>query len=65
LSGLGGIIQRLVGALEGAGVRYMFVGSIASTHHGAPRTTQDVDLVVELTGATLGRGSALNRRALE
>lgn len=31
------------------GLPYMFVGSAASTLHGPPRSTQDIDLVVALT----------------
>ena len=43
-------LGRLTGALEAAGVPYMLCGSVASIFHGVPRTTQDVDVVVELTG---------------
>lgn len=46
-------LARLTGALDQAGVPYMIAGSIASTYYSAPRTTQDVDLVVELDGARL------------
>jgi len=42
-------------ALDGAGVPYMLVGSFASTPHGAPRTTQDIDLVIDPTSASLAR----------
>ena len=43
-------LARLTQALESAGVPYMICGSVASFFHGVPRTTQDVDLVVQLTG---------------
>lgn len=43
-------LARLTQALEDAGVPYMICGSVASFFHGVPRTTQDVDLVVQLTG---------------
>lgn len=43
-------IDRLAGILDRAGIEYMFCGSIASTFHGVPRTTRDVDLVVALSG---------------
>lgn len=39
--------------LEAAGIPYMVVGSFASTVHGEPRTTLDLDLVIEPTTATL------------
>lgn len=32
--------------LDRAGIAYMVAGSIASTHHGEPRSTQDIDLVI-------------------
>jgi hypothetical protein len=44
-------LSRLTIALETAGVEYMICGSVASIIHGVPRTTQDVDLVVMLSGA--------------
>lgn len=46
-------LARLTGALDQAGVPYMVSGSIASTYYSAPRTTQDVDIVVELDGVRL------------
>ena len=33
--------------LEEAGIPYMIAGSVASTYHGRPRATQDVDVVIE------------------
>jgi len=39
-------IRDVLRALEAAGVPYMVTGSFASAVHGAPRTTQDVDLVI-------------------
>ena len=35
--------------LEAAGIPYMVVGSFASTVHGEPRTTLDLDLVIDPT----------------
>jgi hypothetical protein len=35
--------------LREADVPFMITGSLASSHYGASRTTQDVDFVVELT----------------
>lgn len=40
-------------ALEGAGVSYVIGGSVASSLHGTPRTTHDVDILVELDESSL------------
>jgi hypothetical protein len=48
-------MARLTQALETANVPYMICGSVASFFHGVPRTTQDVDLVVQLTGFDVPR----------
>jgi len=45
------VFQRITAALEQAGIPYMLTGSFASAYHGAPRTTQDIDLVIEATPA--------------
>jgi hypothetical protein len=42
----GTFLRRIVGLLEAANVPYMLTGSFASTFHGTPRATQDIDLVV-------------------
>src|SRR5262245_36607212 len=52
------VIRRVVHALEAAAVPYMLTGSFASSFHGAPRTTQDIDLVI---APTLGSLDALLR----
>ncbi len=49
MSSLAGFIARLTQALDELGLSYMFVGSIASSVHGSPRSTQDVDIVVTLS----------------
>lgn len=49
MTNLSDFVRRLVHVLEGLGLPYMFVGSAASTLHGPPRSTQDIDLVVALT----------------
>lgn len=36
-------------ALERAGIAYMLTGSFASSYHGAPRATQDIDMVISPT----------------
>lgn len=43
----------VIGALGDATIPYMLVGSFASGIHGAPRTTRDVDLVIDPTPASL------------
>ncbi|MFT7521196.1 MAG: hypothetical protein ACI9MC_003347, partial [Kiritimatiellia bacterium] len=39
-------LQRLASALQRADVPYMITGSFASSFHGEPRMTRDVDLVI-------------------
>lgn len=43
-----GRLERVLGALERAGVRYLVVGGVAVVLHGYLRTTADLDLVVGL-----------------
>ena len=38
------LFERLIPLLEQAGIPYMVAGSVASSVHGSPRSTQDVDL---------------------
>ncbi len=45
--------QRITKALDEAGVAYMLTGSFASSHYGAPRSTQDIDFVIDATPAQL------------
>ena len=42
------VTLRVVHALERLGVRYLVGGSLASSLHGNPRTTNDADIVAEL-----------------
>jgi hypothetical protein len=44
---LQGLLERVVRMLEAAGVPFMIAGSFASTVHGLPRTTQDLDIVID------------------
>lgn len=39
--------------LDRLGIPHMIVGSFASSAHGLPRTTQDIDVVIDPTGAQL------------
>jgi len=40
-------LERLVKLLDQAGVPFMVAGSFASAAHGLPRTTQDLDVVID------------------
>ena len=42
-----GLLRAAVALLDAAGIPYMVVGSYASTFHGEPRMTRDIDLVIE------------------
>ena len=44
------ITIAVVRALDGLGIRYLVGSSLASSVHGIPRSTQDIDLLVELPG---------------
>jgi hypothetical protein len=59
VSGDEGVIERLVRLLERVGVPYMLTGSIASSHHGLPRATNDADIVIDPTLKSLDRLLAL------
>ena len=48
-----GTLQRMITALDQAGIPYMLTGSFASAHYAAPRSTQDIDLVIQTTVAQL------------
>ena len=41
------LLERLVRILDAAGVPFMIAGSFASAAHGLPRTTQDIDVVID------------------
>jgi hypothetical protein len=43
------VFKRITKALDRAGIAYMLTGSFASAYYGAPRSTQDIDLVIEAT----------------
>jgi hypothetical protein len=46
-------IGRLVRRLEALGIPYMVAGSVASSHHGLPRATNDADVVIDPTSEAL------------
>lgn len=47
------VFRKITAALDQAGIAHMLSGSFASAYHGAPRSTQDIDLVIEATPAQL------------
>jgi hypothetical protein len=47
------VLQRITTALERSDVAYMLTGSFVSAYYGTPRSTQDIDVVVEATPAQL------------
>jgi len=44
------LIKRLVKAFEASGLDYAFTGAMAASFYGLPRTTTDVDLMVQVSG---------------
>ncbi len=53
--GAGAFLARLTAKLAAAGVPNMVVGSFASSYHGVPRSSQDLDLVIDPQPETLRR----------
>lgn len=49
----GALLRTIMAALEAASIPCMVVGSFASTAHGKPRTTHDLDIVIDPTAETL------------
>ena len=49
------IFRFTVSALNSCEISYMVVGSLASTYHGLPRSTQDIDFVCDLNVEKLKR----------
>jgi len=45
------IIKEIAKRLDGAGILYMFTGSIATNFYAMPRMTRDIDIVIELKEA--------------
>lgn len=48
-----GVLHAVITALNDAGVPHMVVGSFASTVHGAERSTQDIDILIDPTPESL------------
>lgn len=55
-------LTRLGGLLDEVGLDFMVCGSVAAAFHGLPRTTQDVDLVVEADRTKLAALVSVLRR---
>jgi hypothetical protein len=53
--GAGAFLARLTAKLATAGVPNMVVGSFASSFHGVPRSSQDLDLVIDPQPESLRR----------
>ena len=53
MSGVSGPLRAIVALLEDAAIPYMVVGSFASMVHGEPRTTHDIDVVIDPTPESL------------
>lgn len=47
------LLRTIVDILDAVGIRYMVVGSFASSAHGEPRSTRDLDLVIDPTPTQL------------
>jgi hypothetical protein len=46
-------LRAIVAAIEGAGIPYMVTGSLVSSYYAIPRSTQDVDVVIDPTERSL------------
>ena len=51
----GELLRRIVGLLDEASIPHMVVGSLASSFHGEPRQTRDIDIVIDPTPEALRR----------
>ena len=49
------LLATVVALLERAGVPYMVTGSLASSYHGEPRATRDLDVVIDPSPDALER----------
>ena len=50
---LGELLTGIGEQLEAAGIPYMVTGSVASSFHGEPRATRDIDIVIDPTPEAL------------
>jgi hypothetical protein len=54
-------MERIMAILDRLGLRYHFTGGIAASFYGDPRFTQDLDLVIQLSGNRPETRALLNR----
>jgi hypothetical protein len=47
------LLKKVIEALESLGIDYMITGSVASSMQGEPRSTHDIDIVVNLAASTV------------
>jgi hypothetical protein len=47
------VFERITAALDSAGIVHQVCGSFASTYHGTPRSTADINFIIEATPAQL------------
>jgi hypothetical protein len=52
---LAALLAGTIARLERAGVPYMITGSVASSYHGEPRATRDLDIVIDPDPAGITR----------
>jgi hypothetical protein len=50
-----GLLADVVGHLDRAGIPHMVTGSLASSYHGEPRATRDLDIVIDPSPTALSR----------
>lgn len=55
----GELLATIVDRLDVAGIPHMLAGSMASSYHGEPRSTQDIDLVIDPDATSLRRFAEL------
>ena len=48
------VFRRITSALDVAEIPYMLTGSFAGAHYGSPRSTQDIDIVIEASPLRVG-----------
>lgn len=51
MSTQGALLWRITRLLDETGIPYMVVGSLASSFHGEPRQTRDIDMVIDPSDA--------------
>jgi len=44
------VTRQIAETFEALGIKYLVGGSLASSLHGIPRATQDVDIVADIEG---------------